>query len=138
MHKPHMLNYLSDTGNSNNNTAERMKYNLKNRRCSATQHRGFTIVELLIVIVVIAILASISVAAYSGVNTSANRQSASAELHTWEKLFLAYKAIYGTFPLMVYRVAAIASGLDSRMAIVDKMEVYHHIHMRKILPELPR
>ena len=37
-----------------------------------TRYSGFTIVELLIVIVVIAILAAISLVAYTGVQNSAN------------------------------------------------------------------
>jgi prepilin-type N-terminal cleavage/methylation domain-containing protein len=59
---------------------------------------GFTIVELLIVIVVIAILAAISVVAYSGITQRANQQLASNEVKTWSKLFMAYQATYGTFP----------------------------------------
>ena len=47
---------------------------------STIQNRGFTIVELLIVIVVIAILAAISIVAYNGIQNRANDSTAQAEL----------------------------------------------------------
>jgi prepilin-type N-terminal cleavage/methylation domain-containing protein len=75
-----------------------MQHNLKNIRDNTASYKGFTIVELLIVIVVIGVLASITAVAYTGVTTNANRQSAAAELNAWEKLFLSYKATYGVFP----------------------------------------
>ncbi len=46
---------------------------------------AFTIVELLIVIVVIAILASISVVAYNGIQTRAKNSQVSSDLNTLEK-----------------------------------------------------
>jgi prepilin-type N-terminal cleavage/methylation domain-containing protein len=52
---------------------------------STTRPSGFTIVELLIVIVVIAILATISVVAYNGVQDRARVTAANAELKTLEK-----------------------------------------------------
>ena len=59
---------------------------------------GFTIVELLIVIVVIGILAAIVVVAYNGVQKSAQTGSITSELKQWEKLFMAYKSINGSYP----------------------------------------
>lgn len=50
-----------------------------------TRRPGFTIVELLIVIVVIAILASITVAAFSGVTQKAQIQKANTDLATLAK-----------------------------------------------------
>ncbi len=54
---------------------------------------GFTIVELLIVIVVIAILAAISVVAYTGVQTRARASAIASDLKATEKAFNAYKAV---------------------------------------------
>lgn len=54
-----------------------------------THKHGFTIVELLIVIVVIAILASISVVAYNGVQDRARRSAASSDLSLLHKAILA-------------------------------------------------
>ncbi len=52
---------------------------------------GFTIVELLIVIVVIGILAAISIVAYNGVTNNANVASAQSDLENVSKSFETYK-----------------------------------------------
>jgi prepilin-type N-terminal cleavage/methylation domain-containing protein len=61
---------------------------------------GFTIVELLVVIVVIAILASITVVAYSGAQVRANNSSRLSEYNAWRKAFELYKVANGTYPAM--------------------------------------
>lgn len=62
------------------------------------KQKGFTIVELLIVIVVIGILAAIVIVAYSGVQTRANNATRYSELKTWRKQFELYYAQYGSYP----------------------------------------
>ena len=59
---------------------------------------GFTIVELLIVIVVIAILATISVIAFSGVQQRARNSQKIAAASQFYKLIQSYQATYGTSP----------------------------------------
>lgn len=59
---------------------------------------GFTIVELLIVIVVIAILAAITVVAYNGVQVRAKNSQTQQALSTWVKALKLYKADNGTYP----------------------------------------
>ena len=61
---------------------------------------GFTIVELLIVIVVIAILATISIVAYNGISTRARNNIRIQELKQWQKSFELYKAQNGNYPTM--------------------------------------
>lgn len=63
------------------------------------KNSGFTIVELLIVIVVIGILAAIVIVAFNGINTRAQQTSIAGELRQWNKLFALYKAQYGDYPL---------------------------------------
>lgn len=59
---------------------------------------GFTIVELLIVIVVIGILAAVVIVAYNGVQKRAANASRLSEANQMAKALLAYKAQNGDFP----------------------------------------
>jgi prepilin-type N-terminal cleavage/methylation domain-containing protein len=54
--------------------------------------RGFTLVELLIVIVVIAILAAITIVAYNGIQTRANVSTAKSNAESVQKIAEAYAA----------------------------------------------
>ncbi len=60
--------------------------------------KGFTIVELLIVVVVIGILAAIVTVAYAGIQQRAQVSAMTSELKQWQKLFEAYRAINGHYP----------------------------------------
>lgn len=60
--------------------------------------RGFTIVELLIVIVVIGVLAGIVIVSYGGVRERAINTSRSVELAAWRDAFVMYKASRGSWP----------------------------------------
>ncbi len=60
--------------------------------------RGFTIVELLIVIVVIAILAAITIVAYNGIQNRAKTSSAQAAASNVQKKIEAYNAATGSYP----------------------------------------
>lgn len=60
--------------------------------------RGFTIVELLIVIVVIGILAAIVIVAYNGIQNSARTQGANSAASNMQKKIEAYNAAAGTYP----------------------------------------
>lgn len=59
---------------------------------------GFTIVELLIVIVVIAILATISVVAYNGIQKRANDAAATSKARQAVDSILAYEVAEGSYP----------------------------------------
>lgn len=62
------------------------------------RQKAFTIVELLIVIVVIAILAAISVVAYNGIQQRGNNTRSISAAKQLISLINGYKAAYGTFP----------------------------------------
>ena len=59
---------------------------------------GFTIVELLIVIVVIAILAAISVVAYNGIQTRASNAQVASGVNQYIKAIQNYKTINSAYP----------------------------------------
>jgi prepilin-type N-terminal cleavage/methylation domain-containing protein len=65
---------------------------------SSAAARGFTIVELLIVIVVIAILAAISVVAYNGIQNRANDSAIQNDLKAVAKKLELYRAEAGVYP----------------------------------------
>jgi prepilin-type N-terminal cleavage/methylation domain-containing protein len=69
------------------------------RRASRTNN-GFTIVELLIVVVVIAILATITIVSYNGITKRAQQVSILAQVDRFEKSLRMYKETYGEWPLM--------------------------------------
>jgi prepilin-type N-terminal cleavage/methylation domain-containing protein len=70
---------------------------LKNLKTMKSE-QGFTIVELLIVIIVIGILAAIIIVAYNGVTSSARDSSAHAAGVTMQKKIEAYNAAVGNYP----------------------------------------
>lgn len=59
---------------------------------------AFTIVELLVVIVIIGILATISLVLYSGIQARANTAAIQANLNINSNLLEMYKAEYGSYP----------------------------------------
>lgn len=59
---------------------------------------GFTIVELLIVVVVIAILAAISTVAFAGIQQRAQNAKIAASIRDWAQIISSYKAETGNFP----------------------------------------
>ena len=63
-----------------------------------TRRSGFTIVELLIVIVVIAILAAITIVAYNGIQDRAKFVQKEGDIKNLQKLVEMYKAAYGSYP----------------------------------------
>ena len=62
--------------------------------------QGFTIVELLIVIVVIAILAAISIVSYNGIQARARNTARLTMAENTIKLLELYKATYGDYPTL--------------------------------------
>ena len=66
------------------------------------ERTGFTIVELLIVIVVIAILATITTVAYNGIQTRAENTKTLNSVAAYVKAITAYAAENSTYPVPAY------------------------------------
>jgi len=82
---------------------------------------GFTIVELLIVIVVIAILAAITIVAYNGIQNRANDTAVKSDLKTIAKKLALYRANNSSYPSNIGE--AIAS--DELYKIVVSKSAYY-------------
>lgn len=63
-----------------------------------TSSRGFTIVELLIVIVIIAILAAITIVAFNGIQNRARNAQVVSDINQVNKKILMYHAENGSYP----------------------------------------
>lgn len=76
-----------------------------------TNQKGFTIVELLIVIVVIAILAAISIVAYTGITARANNSTAAATAKAVKDTAVNYLGANGSLPTQ--RSQFVSGGTDA-------------------------
>jgi len=73
-------------------------------------NRGFTIVELLIVIVVIAILAAITIVAYNGIQQRAQSSAAQAAVHQTQKAIELVRAQNDSYPSSINSCPTPAAG----------------------------
>ena len=75
-----------------------------------TNNQGFTIVELLIVVVVIAILAAITIVSYNGITNRANASAAKSTAATIQKKIELYQADESQYP---YALSSLSGTSDS-------------------------
>ncbi len=66
--------------------------------CRNSKTRGFTIVELLIVIVVLAILVSVGVVNWTATLGRSQNETRKTELVQWKNTFALYKSRFGAYP----------------------------------------
>lgn len=74
------------------NIPRQKEYQNEKRR---TAYRGFTIVEVLIVVVVIAVLASITIVSYNGITTRAESAKTSDAVSAYLRTLVGYRALNG-------------------------------------------
>lgn len=86
---------------------------------NSRNQKGFTIVELLIVIVVIAILATITVVGYRGMTRRATVSKTSAAVNQYVRLLMSYSVVNGRYPSGVtdYKPPAVPGGFDGYICL---------------------
>ena len=80
--------------------------------------RGFTIVELLIVIVVIAILAAISIVAYNGIQKRGQDSKRLSDMNQLQKSIEIYYAANGVYPTCAGNVACSSTGIYDDISLL--------------------
>ena len=82
-------------------------------KSSKLSKKGFTIVELLVVIVVIGILAAITVVSYTGVTTRANTSANQSNANSVVKSIQAYYADNNAWPVWTTSSAATIAAINT-------------------------
>lgn len=95
---------------------------LKDIQTRVTAHRGFTIVELLIVIVVIGILAAITIVSYGGVTTNARNAGYKADAAQIMKVAETYNADEGVYPTSAGHFTSGTAKLPSSVTVCFSTE----------------
>lgn len=85
------------------------------RKLYNTSLKGFTIIELLIVIVVVGILTGITASAYTGIQQRAHNTSVSTSAKQFHTALMTYKALNGKYPPVPADVPG--EGSDSRVCL---------------------
>jgi len=88
--------------------------------CTNSKSRGFTIVELLIVIVVIAILAAISIIAFNGIQDRARNTTAQETAAQLRQKIESFNAIKGNYPVPA---TATVAGLVTSLAVEKESKI---------------
>lgn len=86
---------------------------------------GFTIIELLIVIVIIAILAAITLVAYSNIQNRAYDTTVQADLANMAKKFMAYQVINGTYPPSATELSNVGAQATKSAYLVSPSTTYN-------------
>ena len=86
------------------------------------RNQGFTIVELLIVVVVIAILAAITIVSYNGITNNAHSSAADAAASTLQKKVELYNSDKGAYPTSLADLEA-GTGSDSWAVTEDSVTI---------------
>lgn len=118
---------------------------MKSRTRWARRQTGFTIVELLIVIVVIAVLAAITVVAFNGIQQRAQATRTISTAQSYIKALQAYITQYGAYPI-TYNACLGDTNVDTNgNGIPDcgtngdtNQSNTLNTELRKVMPTLPK
>tara|TARA_B100001245_G_scaffold100561_1_gene73094 strand:- start:8937 stop:9464 length:528 start_codon:yes stop_codon:yes gene_type:complete len=91
------------------------------------QQKGFTIVELLIVVVVIGILAAIVIVAYNGIQNSANEAAVKSDLAQFAKNLEIYKTKNGAYPSSRSHLENANVKITRGSYVTNRNNVYYYI-----------
>lgn len=89
----------------------------QNINLKKAREQGFTIVELLIVIIVIAILAALVISAYSGIQTKAKASKAQANAKSYATALAAAQGESSTYPVLADANTAVSSGPNVKTTV---------------------
>ncbi|MNY26595.1 Type II secretion system protein G precursor [compost metagenome] len=100
-------------------------------------HPGFTIVELLIVIVIIGILAAISAVTYAGAQDRAKYSSMQSDLQAINKALVLYKVDNGNYPSTIGQTGCTSNWCGWDQVVGDSFIIGLSPKYLKSLPQLP-
>jgi prepilin-type N-terminal cleavage/methylation domain-containing protein len=99
--------------------------------------KGFTIVELLIVVVVIAILAAITIVSYNGITKEAERSRAQSTASAFAKQAEMYRVKHGVYPTTYDEIDSMLPALGMAMTSVDDGYNYAYCALKTIFYVVP-
>ena len=89
---------------------------------------GFTIVELLVVIIVIAILTAITIVSYAAVQNASKESVTQQDLATFGKIMTRYKADTGSYPSDTSSILTNAYKVSFHTSILEDKTAYNLIY----------
>lgn len=95
--------------------------------------KGFTIIELLVVVVVIAILAAITIVSYNGIQNRSKDAAALTTAKNVQKKVELYYSLYGTFPTTTQLNSVPESSINPDVFTVSEAMPSTERHVRYIV-----